>query len=308
MTLLVLWIIWLVGVPAYALLEGQKVDATPSGERPAPQPGTAVLLVGTDQRDNLTEKQQKQLGTGTAEGTRTDTMLLLYRPPKGRTILVSLPRDSYVPIPGHGRNKLNAAYAIGGAPLLTETVEQVTGVRLDGYMEIGFGGFAQVVDAVGGVNICVKNDMDDPKAHIDLKKGCQDMDGKTALGYVRARYSDPEGDLGRAKRQRQFLGALMGKVVTPSTMLQPWKIHSLGKDSEGALTVGEDDSMISTARAFWAFRSIAKGDGNSVTVPVSNNNLPTPVGSAVQWDETQAPKLFEDLKADRPITVEPDDS
>ena len=180
-------------------------------------------------------------------------------------------------------------------------------VPFDGKRMI-FGGFAQVVDAVDGVNICVKNDMDDPKAHINLKKGCQDMDGKTALGYVRAHYSDPEGDLGRAKRQRQFLGALMGKIATPSTVLQPWKIHSLGKDSAGALTVGEDDSMFGTARAFWAFRSIAKGDGNSVTVPISNNNLPTPVGSAVQWDEEQAPKLFDDLKNDRSITVEPDDS
>ncbi len=88
-------------------------------------------------------------------------------------------------------NKINAAFSIGGPKLLGETIEHNTGLELDGYMEIGFGGFAQVVDAVGGVNICVKNDMDDPKAHINLKKGCQDMDGPTALGYVRARYSDP---------------------------------------------------------------------------------------------------------------------
>lgn len=284
-----------------------KVDATPEGERPDSE-GRNVLLVGSDSREGLTDEQRREFGTGSdTGGARTDSILVLHTG-GGKSTLLSIPRDSYVEIPGNGMNKINAAFSIGGPKLLSQTIEHNTGLKMDGYMEIGFGGFAQVVDAVGGVNICVKNDMDDPKAHIDLKKGCQDMDGKTALGYVRARYSDPEGDLGRAKRQRQFLGALMGKVVTPSTMLQPWKIHSLGKDSEGALTVGEDDSMISTARAFWAFRSIAKGDGNSVTVPVSNNNLPTPVGSAVQWDETQAPKLFEDLKADRPITVQPDDS
>lgn len=284
-----------------------KVDATPPGPHPDSE-GRNVLLVGSDSRAGLTDEERRELGTGSdTGGARTDSILVLHTG-GGKSTLLSIPRDSYVEIPGNGMNKINAAFSIGGPKLLSQTIEHNTGLEMDGYMEIGFGGFAQVVDAVDGVNICVKNDMDDPKAHINLKKGCQDMDGKTALGYVRARYSDPEGDLGRAKRQRQFLGALMGKIATPSTVLQPWKIHSLGKDSAGALTVGEDDSMFGTARAFWAFRSIAKGDGNSVTVPISNNNLPTPVGSAVQWDEEQAPKLFDDLKNDRSITVEPDDS
>lgn len=288
--------------------EVAKVDATPVGDRPSGGEGRNVLLVGSDSRTGLSKEDQRRLGTGSdTGGARTDSILVLHTG-GGKSTLMSIPRDSYVEIPGNGMNKINAAFSIGGPTLLSQTIEHNTGLKIDGYMEIGFGGFAQVVDAVGGVNICVKNDMDDEKAHINLKKGCQDLDGKNALGYVRARYSDPEGDLGRAKRQRQFLGALMGKIVTPANMLQPWKVHSLGKGSAGALTVGEDDSLFGTARAFWAFRSIAKGDGNSVTVPISNNNLPTDVGTAVQWDDAKSKQLFEDLREDRSITVEPDDS
>jgi LCP family protein required for cell wall assembly len=106
--------------------------------------------------------------------------------------LVSLPRDSYVPIPGHGRNKLNAAYAFGGAPLLVRTVETVTGIRIDHYAEIGFGGFVGMTDAVGGVKLCPTRNIRDKYSGLHVKKGCQEMDGATALGYVRARYFDPK--------------------------------------------------------------------------------------------------------------------
>lgn len=308
LVLLLVWgggIVWAVNS---AWSQVGRVDATPAGDRPSGSSGRNVLLVGSDSREGLTQEERNRLGTGSdTGGARTDSILVLHTG-SGRSTLMSIPRDSYVEIPGYGMNKINAAFSIGGPKLLGQTIEHNTGLELDGYMEIGFAGFAQVVDAVGGVNICVKNDMDDEKAHINLKKGCQVLDGKNALGYVRARYSDPEGDLGRAKRQRQFLGALMGKIVTPSTMLQPWKVNSLGRGTAGALTVGEDDSLLGTARAFWAFRSISKGDGNSVTVPVSDNNLATTAGSAVQWDQEQASRLFEDLRADRPVMVEPDDS
>ncbi|WP_285838000.1 LCP family protein [Janibacter melonis] len=284
--------------------EVNKVDATPSGDRVAEGDGRNVLLVGSDSREGMTREERNRLGTGQAEGKRTDSIIVLHTG-GDRPVLLSIPRDSYVEIPGHGMNKINAAYSIGGAKLLGETIEANTGLHMDGYMEIGFGGFAQVVDAVDGVWICVQRDMDDPKAHIDLKKGCQTLDGKTALGYVRARYSDPEGDIGRAKRQRQFLGSLMGEIATPGTLVQPWKLRSLGQQSGGALTVGEDDSMIETGRAFWAIRSVSKGEGDSIVVPISNSNLPTPVGSAVQWDTEKAPQLFDDLNHNRPLSIDP---
>lgn len=287
--------------------EVNRVDAEPEGDRPSSE-GRNVLLVGSDSREGLTREERNELGTGhDTGGARTDSILVLHTG-GGESTILSIPRDSYVEIPGQGMNKINAAFTIGGPKLLTQTIEHNTGLELDGYMEIGFGGFAQVVDAVDGVNICVKNDMQDEKAHIDLKKGCQDLDGKNALGYVRARYSDPEGDLGRAKRQREFLGALSDKMMTPANVLLPWRLHSLGTSTADALTVGEDDSMIGTARALWAFRGISSGKGNSVTVPISNNNLATPAGSAVQWDEEKAEQLFKDLDEDNPISIEPDDS
>ena len=162
----------------------------------------------------------------------------------GKPVMVSLPRDSYVPIPGHGSNKINAAYSIGGPKLLTETVENVTGIHIDGYVEIGLGGFASVVDSVGGVDLCVPRDMKDKKAGIDLKKGCQTLDGGNALGYVRSRYEDPLGDIGRAARQRQFLGALMKKAATPSTVLIPWRYKSFADASAAGLAVGTETGIM----------------------------------------------------------------
>ncbi|HAP97060.1 MAG TPA: LytR family transcriptional regulator, partial [Cutibacterium acnes] len=141
MVLLLAWVVWLVAVPSYALGHTGTVDATPDGPRGADHPGTLVLLVGTDERQNLTPRQQKQLGTGTEAGLRTDTMLLLYMPPEGKDVLISLPRDTFLRIPGHHHNKLNAAYSMGGAKLLVQTIEKATNLRINGYVEIGFGGF-----------------------------------------------------------------------------------------------------------------------------------------------------------------------
>ena len=115
--------------------------------------------------------------------------------------MVSIPRDSYVPIPGHGEDKINAAFALGGAPLLAQTVEQATGLRLDHYAEIGFDGFAEMVDAVGGVTMCLPEPISDPLAGIDLPAGCQELDGRSALGYVRTR-ATPRADLDRMTNQR----------------------------------------------------------------------------------------------------------
>ncbi|NYF99106.1 LCP family protein [Janibacter cremeus] len=307
--LLVLVLAWVAGMfwaVSASWAQVGKVDASPDGDRPSSD-GRNVLLVGSDSRAGLTSDEQKRLGTGSdTGGARTDSILVLHTG-SGPSTLVSIPRDSYVEIPGHGMNKINASFSIGGAELLTETIEHNTGLKMDGYMEIGFGGFAHVVDAVDGVEICVKNAMDDEKAHINLQPGCQVLDGKTALGYVRARYSDPKGDLGRAQRQREFLGALTDKVISPANLLLPWRVHALGTSSAGALTVGEDDSMISTALALWAFRGISSGDGNSLAVPTSNTSLPTPAGTAVQWDEARAEQLFADLRADEPLSITPDD-
>ena len=202
---LVVVLAYLLGVPLHAYSEVTRVNAAPAGDRPAPGKGSNYLLLGSDSREGLTAEQLDEMATEQVEGNRTDTIMVLHHSDSGPSSLVSIPRDSYVPIPGHGTQKINAAFAIGGPQLMAATVEQATGLRLDGYLEIGFGGFAGVVDALGGVNICVAQPMDDPMAGINLQPGCQVLSGPTALGYVRARHSDPRGDIGRAERQRQFL-------------------------------------------------------------------------------------------------------
>jgi LCP family protein required for cell wall assembly len=301
------WLAFMVWVPVNAWNNVSRVDNIPAGERPADTSGHTYLLVGSDSREGLTAAQRKEYATGNAAGKRTDTIMLVHVSDHGgKPVLVSIPRDSYVPIPGHGSNKINAAFAFGGAKLLTETVEQVTGLHLDGYLEIGFGGFAQIVDSLGGVHICVARDMNDEKAHINLKKGCQVLNGPNALGYVRARYSDPLGDIGRANRQRQFLGAVMKQAATPSTVLIPWRYKSFVDAAAGGIIVGDETSMRDATRILQAMRAVSNDEGLSLTVPVENAALPTNAGIAVKWNTEQAKALFKMLKNDEPLSVPPE--
>ena len=267
-------------------------------------PGRTYLVVGSDSRAALSAAERKRLGTGSEPTARTDTIMMLHVPSAGGpATLISLPRDSYVPIPGHGRNKINAAYAFGGAPLLIETVESATGVRIDDYVETGLGGFATIVDAIGGVTLCPKFDMDDKDAHINLEKGCQQMDGKTALGYARARHSDPRGDLGRVERQRETLAAISKKTLSPGTLLQPWRAFPAAKEGGDALTVDQGTSVSGVARFVLAMRAVSGGGGLSMTVPISNPSLSTSAGSAVQWDKPKAQRLFSAIKSNDMDTV-----
>src|SRR5579875_2114074 len=191
--------------------------------RPAQGAGQNWLIAGSDSRQGLTAAQERRLSTGfDVSGHRSDTIMLLHIPANGgRPVLISLPRASYVPIPGNGYNKINAAFAIGGPKLLAETVQNVTGLRIDHYMEIGFGGFVGVVNAVGGVQMCLKHPLHDVASGLNLKAGCQTLDGAQALGYVRDRHSFADQDLQRVQDQRAFLKALLHKVTSPGVMLNP---------------------------------------------------------------------------------------
>ena len=293
--LLVLVVVWLLGVPAYAWGQVARVDDAPGGKRPADQPGQTFLLVGSDSREGLTKAERKKLGTGSTEGQRTDTVMLLHVPPGGKPALISLPRDSYVAIPGHGQNKINAAYSFGGAKLLEQTVEQSTGLRVDGYLEIGFGGFVNVIDALDGIRMCLPKAIDDADSHLNLPKGCQTLGGTDALGYVRMRKADPRGDLGRVERQRQMLGAVAAKAASPATVLNPVRYWRLNMAAADAVGIGADTSLWQMGSLALAMRAVAGGDGLTLTVPVSDPGASTPVGSAVLWDEKAAAAMFSDV-------------
>lgn len=288
-------IVGLVGIPAYAWSQVQRVDETPSGARPGDQPGTTFLLVGSDSREGLSAAERKSLGTGRTAGQRTDTIMILYIPAGGKPALISVPRDSYVPIPQHGKNKINAAYAFGGPKLLVETIEQNTGLRMDGYLEIGFGGFVNVIEAVGGIEMCLPKAIKDRDSHLDLPEGCQTLNGIDALGYVRMRKADPRGDLGRVERQRAILAAVAKKAASPSSILNPVRYWRLSNATADSLRLGQKTSLVNMMSLGLAMKKVAGGQGLTLTVPIADPSASTGAGSAVLWNTKQARAMFGDI-------------
>jgi anionic cell wall polymer biosynthesis LytR-Cps2A-Psr (LCP) family protein len=176
-------------------------------------------------------------------------------------------------------------------------------VRIDGYVEVGFDGFYQVVEAVDGVEVCLETAIADERAGIDLAAGCQALGGADALGYVRTRYTDPDGDLGRVERQRQFVAALADRATSPAVLLNPLRAVPLAAAVGGALTVDEQAGPVDLARFGLALLR-ATGDGGAMlTVPVGGYAT-TDAGSVVLWDEAGADALF---AAIRTGTAVPDD-
>ncbi len=286
-----------VGLGAWAWSRVGRVQAFPR-VRVADGPGTTFLLIGSDSRAGLSRAARTTLGTGSDAGARTDTIMVVDLPADGsRPAIVSIPRDSYVAIPGHGRNKVNAAFAFGGAPLLVRTIESDTGLHIDHVVQIGFGGFAGLVDDLGGVRVCAKTAVRDADAHISIGAGCQLMTGKTALGYVRARHFDPLGDLGRVQRQRQVVSAIVSRATSPSTLLHPGRVWSLASHGGADLAVDPTMSSWDAVRLARAVRAVSAGAGVTTTVPIADANASTAAGSSVLWDTPKAARLFRSLQA-----------
>lgn len=283
----------MIGVPVHAWMNVATIEATPAGDRPADQPGTTVLLVGSDGRDSLTEQQRGELGTGDTEGRRTDTMILLHQPTTGEPAMISLPRDSWVDVPGKGEAKLNAAYAWGGAPLLIQTIEANTGIRIDGYLEVGFLGVVEAVDAVGGIEVCPEQPIQDRDSHLDLPAGCQVLNGKTALGYVRMRKADPLGDLGRMARQREVIGKVAKKALNPMLLLNPVSYWRLNMAAAHTLGRGKDTDPMAAVGGAQVFLSAATGAGLSLSVPVADANATRGDQSVMLWDPEGSREVFD---------------
>ena len=198
-----------------------------------------------------------------------------------------MPRDSFVPIPGKGKNKINAAYAFGGPELLVQTVEANTGLRVDSYVEIGFGGFVNIIDALGGIEMCLPKAIKDRDSHIDLPKGCQNLDGATALGYVRMRKADPRGDLGRVERQREMLAAVAKKAASPATVVNPVRYWTLSNASTQAVTLDEDTSLFGFIPARPGHAPGLQRERLHPHRADRGQRRPTSAGSAVLWDDEQ---------------------
>lgn len=297
---MILAIAGLVGTAIWIDTKLHRVPAlTDYTDRPAEGKGTTWLLVGSDSRQGLTPEQQAELGTGGDIGNgHTDTIMLVHIPAlwsDTSTTMVSIPRDSYVDIPGYGTDKINASFAMGGAPLLAQTVEQATGVRLDHYAEVEFDGFARLVDAVGGVTMCPPEPISDPLAGIDLPAGCQKFNGRNALGYVRSR-ATPRADLDRMVNQRQFMSTLMHRVASPTVVLNPLRWYPMANAIADSLTVDSGAHVTDLAMLAWALH----GNLTTTTVPIGEFTG-SDSGSVVVWDEAMADRLFAALKSDAPV-------
>lgn len=283
---LVLLLAWPVGLGFWA---NGKLKHTEALSGAANTVGTTWLLAGSDVRGNWA-------GDDTTEGARTDTIMLVHKPPRGPVALISLPRDTYVKIPGHGPAKLNAAYAYGGPKLLVATVEGLTGLTIDHYVEINLSGVRDIVDAVGGVKLCLDYNVNDEDSGLVWKAGCHVTAGEQAMAFVRMRHADPLGDIGRAARQRQLISSLTKKIVTPGFLLNPSRHIDLVNAGTGALVTSKGSNIITLAQLALAFKD-AIGDGGVMgTPPIANMGYePGGIGSTVLLDPDKITSFFQKI-------------
>jgi len=300
-----------------------RVDVFSSLNKRPDKPTSALnyLLVGSDTREGLTKAQSQLLRVGTtkaAAGARSDTMLLVHiSKARDKATIISIPRDSLVTIPEHqsslykdrtvgaASGKINAAFAWGGAPLLIQTIENETGVRIDHYIEIGFAGFAGMVDSLGGIEVCSKKDINDPKSHLVMTAGVHTLDGIEALKYVRTRDFDGMGDLGRMQRQQQFMSAVLRKVTSTGVLLNPIKLVNFF--NAAIATVKTDSELNSSDLLTLAkqLKNLSASKVRTLTIPLGNANARVPgLGSVVTWDKVLAPDLFNRLQQDLPLVDE----
>ncbi|MFD0355324.1 LCP family protein [Streptomyces sp. NPDC127110] len=301
------------GIGTYFWADSQvrrEVDLSKVIERPKEGDCTTYLIVGSDSREGMSDEEKKKLHTGSAEGKRTDSMMILAKCSSGNT-MISLPRDSDVEIPSfvgsqsgkkfpsQGRRvKLNAAYAEDGPELLVRTVEFNTGLRIDHYAEIGFAGFANIVDALGGVELDIEQAFKDEKSGADFKAGKQTLNGEQSLAFVRTRYAFAESDLQRTKNQQKFLSALASQAATPGTVLNPFSLYPVMGAGLDTLIVDKDMGLWDMGQMFFAMKGISGGDGVSMNMPISGQR-----GGNLVWDKAKVQQLVKEIQNDQKVTV-----
>jgi LCP family protein required for cell wall assembly len=299
-----------------------RIDAFANVKNRPDKPTSAMnlLLVGSDNRAGLTAAQSKELAVGglaVAAGARSDTMLLVHiSKSRDSAVIISLPRDSLVTIPEHQstsgksliparKNKLNAAFSFGGAPLLIATIEGETGLRIDHYIEINFLGFKNIIDALGGIDVCVKKNIDDPKSHLVITAGLHTLNGIDALKYVRTRYFDGLGDIGRMQRQQQFMSAVLRKATSTGTLLNPIKLVNFFNAAIQTVTTDKELNKNDLLTLGKQLKNLSVDKVRTLTVPLSDaNGRSEGLGSVVIWDSVLAPDLFNRLLLDQPIVDE----
>lgn len=296
------------------------IPATTAADRPpaAPRDAENFLLVGSDSRGDLPAGVGSQ-GSGSTfvSGQRSDTVILvhLYGGRSDQAQVLSFPRDSWVTIPSHlgasgtvvpaSHGKLNSAFALGGPSLLIETIQGLSGIRVDHYLQIDFAGFTGMVNALGGIDVCLPRPAKEHDSGIDLPAGHSHVMGDQALAFVRQRKLLPHGDLDRIARQQQFLGAVIRKVLTAGTLLNPLRLNGFLKTATSSLKGDQDLSVADLRDLALRFRGFSAGGVVFSTLPVAdvNGREKDAAGlyeSVVLLDEAKAAQVFTSLRDDVP--------
>ncbi len=282
--------------------------------RPQAGHGINFLLVGTDGREKVSPEEKREYRLGGAPCHCTDTIMLVHlSADRERASVVSLPRDSYAEVPAHrdlvsGKVhkphpvRLNAAYAEGGPNLTVRTVENMTRVKIDHYLEVDFTSFMKTVDAMGGVEICTAKTMRDPNTGLDLLPGTHRLTGGQALQYVRSRHIDGASDLGRMQRQQRFVAALIKQATTGGVLLNPVKFKELSSTLLGSVRADRGFGSEQMLALGQAMRDFTPSSSEFASVPIGSPSFRVKgIGSTVKWDEPKAAKLFQALREDRPL-------
>ncbi|HEX5569701.1 MAG TPA: LCP family protein [Streptomyces sp.] len=283
--------------------------------RPGNGNGTNFLVVGTDSRGLLSEQERQAYSLGGSGCNCTDTIMLVHlSATRSRASVVSIPRDTYTVFPEHTdaatgehhphrTGKINAAYTHGGPQLTVRTVEHLTGVRVDHYLEVDFTSFMRTVDALGGVPVCTAQPLQDAYSGLDLPAGTTRLNGGQALQYVRARHIGGDGDLGRIRRQQRFLASMIDEATRGGVLMKPAKLRRVVSALLDSVRTDPDFGTDELLRLGRAMHGLTAASAEFASVPVADPDHSVPgIGSTVVWDEPKAEKLFEALRHDRPLT------
>jgi LCP family protein required for cell wall assembly len=260
-----------------------------------------LLLAGVDLRRGLTPAQQRALHVGHTASFNSDTLMLIHvAADRSSVTVVSLPRDSWVYIPGHGMDKINAAFGLGGPQLTVATVEQATGLTINDFIEVNFLAFVKITDALGGVNICLPQAVGDPDSGLHVGAGEHHVNGITALKYARDRHSFAASDLARITNQQSLLSSLLNEAIGAGTLANPLRLSRFLSAALGAVKVDQNLNLTALADQL---RGITPAHVRFLTVPLASTSYLAPNGeSAVQWNTEAAGKLFAALGDDQQIS------
>ncbi|MEV5979753.1 LCP family protein [Streptomyces sp. NPDC052114] len=283
--------------------------------RPNEGPGTNILLLGTDSRAGITKSEKREFSTGSLGCNCSDTMMLIHVSRKNdRVSVVSLPRDSRAVIPAHRNrstgtvraahpSKINAAYAEGGAKLAVRTVEQMTKVRIDRYLQIDFRRFIDSVNEAGSVRVCTPRPLQDFATRMDMPPGTHDLNGGQALQYVRSRHVDTAADLGRIQRQQRFLVGVLRTLAVDESFGDRLRTAALAKTVLGSARVDQGFTLDQLVSLVSRLRNLPPEATEFTTVPIRGFNAPEAgIGSTLAWDRPKADKVFAALNRDRALT------